>query len=137
GDLLLMDIGAEVCGYSADITRTYATAKPSKRQHQVYEAVLSVHDRALDLLKPGVDMKQYEAQVDALMAKQLKKLGLIDDVSNKRQLKKYYPHLASHFLGLDTHDAADYTAPLEPGMVLTVEPGIYIPEEGIGIRIED
>lgn len=136
-DLLLLDVGAEVCGYSADITRTYPVSTPTKRQRQVYEAVRTVHDQALKLLKPGVDMKQYESKVDALMAKQLKKLGLIQDATNKRQLKKYYPHLASHFLGLDTHDAADYTAPLEPGMVLTVEPGIYIPEEGIGIRIED
>lgn len=136
-DLLLMDVGAEVAGYSADITRTYATGRVSKRQRQVYESVKRVQAKAFKLLKPGVNMKEYEAEVDKIMAVELKKLGLIDDVGDKKKLKKYYPHLASHFLGLDTHDAADYTLPLAPGMVLTVEPGIYIPEENIGIRIED
>lgn len=137
GDLLLFDVGAEVCGYSADITRTFAYSAPSKRQLAVYAAVERVHHAALKLLKPGVDMKKYEAEVDKIMAKELLKLGLLDDVDDKKKLKKYYPHLASHFLGLDTHDAADYSKPLEPGMVLTVEPGIYIPEENIGVRIED
>ncbi len=136
-DLLLMDVGSEVCGYSADITRTYAISEPTRRQQAVYKSVERVHAAALKLLKPGVDMKKYEAEVDKIMAVELKKLGLIDDVSDKKKLKKYYPHLTSHFLGLDTHDAADYTRPLEAGMVLTVEPGIYIPEESIGIRVED
>ncbi len=137
GDLVLMDIGAEVMNYSADITRTYAPGRPTKRQRDVAKAVEFVHNESLQLLKPGTDMKQYEQQVDAIMARELKKLHLIDDISDKRQLKKYYPHLTSHFLGLDTHDAADYTMPLAPGMVLTVEPGIYIPEESIGYRLED
>lgn len=136
-DLLLLDVGAEVCGYSADITRTYAVTAPNKRQQAVYKSVERVHAMALKILKPGFDMKKYEVEVDKAMAVELKKLGLLDDVNDKKKLKKYYPHLASHFLGLDTHDAADYTRPLEPGMVLTVEPGIYIPEENIGIRIED
>lgn len=137
GELLLLDIGAEVMNYSADITRTYAVSRPTKRQRDVAAAVRRVQQEAFSLLKPGVDMKAYEQQVDVVMAKELKKLHLIEDVTDKKQLKKYYPHLTSHFLGLDTHDAADYTQPLAPGMVLTVEPGIYIPEESIGIRIED
>lgn len=137
GEFLLLDVGAEVCGYSADISRTYIVGKESKRQRQIYNSVLKIHESALKLLKPGVNMKEYEAEVDKLMAVELKKLNLIDDISDKKKLKKYYPHLTSHFLGLDTHDAADYTRPLEPGMVLTVEPGIYIPEENIGVRIED
>lgn len=137
GELLLLDVGSEVANYSADITRTYAFKKPSKRQTQVYEAVMSVREQAFDMLKPGLSMKAYEQQVDAMMAKELKKLQLISDVEDKKKLKKYYPHLTSHFLGLDTHDAADYERPLEPGMVLTVEPGIYIADENIGIRIED
>lgn len=137
GELLLLDVGAEVSNYSADITRTYATGRSTKRQRDVAAAVRRVHKEALRLLKPGVDMRTYEQQIDAFMAVQLKGLGLLEDVTDKRRLKKYYPHLASHFLGLDTHDAADYNRPLEPGMVLTVEPGIYIPEENIGIRIED
>lgn len=136
-ELLLLDVGAEVMGYSADITRTYAVSEPTKRQLEVFQAVMNVRAAAMELLKPGVDMKAYEQQVDKVMAGQLKKLGLIDDETDKKKLKKYYPHLTSHFLGLDTHDAADYQRPLEPGMVLTVEPGIYVSEENIGIRIED
>lgn len=137
GDLLLLDVGAEYAGYSADITRTFATEVPSKRQKQVYAAVKRVQAAAYRLLKPGVNIREYEAEVDRIMAGELQKLGLLDDIDDKKKLKKYYPHLASHFLGLDTHDAADYTQPLAPGMVLTVEPGIYIPEENLGIRIED
>lgn len=137
GQLLLLDVGAEVSNYSADITRTYSIGSPTKRQQEVYGAVKRVQDKAINLLKPGIDMKKYEAEVDTFMAKELKKLKLIDDITDKRKLKKYYPHLTSHFLGLDTHDSADYKNLLQPGMVLTVEPGIYIPEEGIGIRIED
>lgn len=136
-DLVLLDVGAEVQGYSADITRTYSTSTPSKRQIAVHKAVLSVQEQAFALLKPGIDMKKYEKTVDSIMAIELKKLGLLDDVNDKKRLKKYYPHLTSHFLGLDTHDAADYKQPLKAGMVLTVEPGIYIPDENIGVRIED
>lgn len=135
--LLLFDVGAEVHNYSADISRTYAYKNPTLRQKAVYSAVQRVQKAAFELIKPGVDMRKYEAKVDEIMALELKKLKLIDDVKDKKKLKKYYPHLTSHFLGLDTHDAADYALPLAPGMVLTVEPGIYIPEEQIGIRIED
>lgn len=137
GDLLLFDVGAEVGNYSADITRTYSAGKPTKRQRQVHAAVMRMHDAAMKRLKPGVNIREYEKQMDKLMARELKKLGLLDDLEDKKKLKKYYPHLASHFLGLDVHDAADYDRPLAPGMVLTVEPGIYIPEENIGIRVED
>jgi Xaa-Pro aminopeptidase len=135
--LLLLDVGAEYSNYSADISRTWALAKPSERQKAIFEAVASVQRSAFKLLKPGVKFREYEQQVDELMAKELKALGLLSDINDKKKLKKYYPHLASHFLGLDTHDAADYELPLEPGMVLTVEPGIYIPAEEIGVRIED
>ncbi len=140
GGFVLCDVGAEVKNYSADITRTFplgGAASLTKREKQVYHAVERVQKHAFGLLKPGVKVREYEAKVDAQMAKELKALGLLDDESDKKKLKKYYPHLASHFLGLDTHDAADYDLPLEPWMVLTVEPGIYIPEEGIGVRIED
>ena len=136
-ELLLFDVGAEMNNYSADISRTYSISTPTKRQQAVYDAVLRVQKQAMRLLKPGVHMREYEKQVDKIMAIELKKLGLITDTNDKKKLKKYYPHLTSHFLGLDTHDAADYDMPLEPGMVLTVEPGIYIPEESIGVRIED
>ncbi len=136
-DLLLLDVGAEYKNYSADISRTWARTKPTQRQQDVFSAVNKVQQAAFKLLKPGVTFKAYEQQVDELMAIELKALGLLSDVLDKKKLKKYYPHLASHFLGLDTHDAADYDMPLSPGMVLTVEPGIYIPEEKIGVRIED
>ncbi len=135
--LLLFDVGAEVMNYSADISRTYALAPPTARQAQLHGVVHRVQKAAFDLLRPGVMMRAYEQQVDEIMAKELLSIGLINDEHDKKKLKKYYPHLTSHFLGLDTHDAADYEMPLEPGMVLTVEPGVYIPEEGIGIRIED
>ncbi len=135
--LLLLDVGAEVENYSADITRTFALAKPTARQEAIYKAVMRVQQVAYDLLKPGATLRAYEQAVDEAMAKELQTLGLLDDIKDRKKLKKYYPHLTSHHLGLDTHDSADYERPLEPGMVLTVEPGIYIPEEGIGIRIED
>ena len=136
-DMLLLDVGAEYMNYSADISRTWARHKPIRRQEAVYNAVHAVQQAAFKLLKPGVTFRDYEQKVDDLMASELKELGLLNDIGDKKKLKKYYPHLASHFLGLDTHDAADYELPLTPGMVLTVEPGIYIPDEKIGIRIED
>lgn len=136
GDRLLIDFGAEVENYAADITRTYSVAKPSKRLQAVHEAVMTVHGFALELLKPGVMCKEYEKQVQNFMGEKLRELGLIKTI-NSDSVRKYYPHATSHFLGLDVHDAADYKAPLQAGMVLTVEPGIYIPEEGIGIRVED
>lgn len=136
-DLVLLDVGAEYANYSADISRTFAVEPPSRRQSEVHQAVMNVRSEAMNLLKPGTDMKQYEQAVDVIMAKELVKLKLLDDIKDRKRLKKYYPHLTSHFLGLDTHDAADYKQPLQPGMVLTVEPGIYIPEESIGVRVED
>jgi len=135
--IVLFDVGAEVENYSADISRTYAVGKATPRQKAVYKAVKEVQEYAMSLLKPGVLMKEYEGKVDLFMAKQLKKLNILDDITDKKRLKKYYPHLTSHFLGLDVHDSADYEMPLALNMVLTVEPGIYIPEESIGIRIED
>jgi Xaa-Pro aminopeptidase len=133
--MLLLDIGLKYNGYSADITRTISFA-PTKRQQSVYNAVVLVQDYALSILKPGVTMKAYEEDVQQYMGEQLQSLGLINAVS-KETVREFYPHATSHFLGIDTHDAADYERPLEPGMVLTVEPGIYIKSEKIGIRLED
>jgi len=134
--LLLMDVGAEVEHYGADITRTYAIAKPSKRIRTVYDAVKDIQQYALGLLKPGLMIKTYEHKTLHYTGEKLRELGLIK-VINKESVHKFCPHSVSHFLGLDVHDAGDYERPLENGMVLTVEPGIYIPEEKIGIRIED
>ncbi len=134
--LLLLDVGAEVGHYAADITRTLSLSKPSKRQSAVHAAVLDVQSFAMGLLKPGILFKDYEAQVHQYLGEKLCELGLIKTIS-QTGVQKYYPHGTSHFLGLDVHDAGDYSKPLEADMVLTVEPGIYIPEEGIGVRIED
>jgi len=136
GELVVMDVGAEVEHYAADISRTIAIGEPSKRQQVVFDAVVDVQEYAMSLIKPGVIIKEYEQQVEQFMGEKLRTLGLIKTVDHSAT-RAYYPHATSHFMGLNVHDAGDYHAPLAPGMVLTVEPGIYIPEEGIGIRIED
>jgi Xaa-Pro aminopeptidase len=136
GSLLLLDVGAEVHNYAADITRTYAVGQATKRQQQVFDAVIAVQEFATSSLRIGMDMRQYEESVVQFMGEKLRELGLIKSIEDET-VRRYYPHATSHFLGLDVHDIADYERPLEAGTVLTVEPGIYIPEEGIGIRIED
>ncbi|HEX8762317.1 MAG TPA: Xaa-Pro aminopeptidase [Candidatus Saccharimonadales bacterium] len=137
GELLVLDVGASVDFYAADITRTVALGgNPSRRQQQVYDAVKEVQDYAFSLLKPGVILRDYEKQIEAFMGEKLRELGLIKTIEHDR-VRHFYPHSTSHFLGLDTHDGGDYDHPLEPGVVMTVEPGIYIPDEEIGIRIED
>jgi Xaa-Pro aminopeptidase len=135
-ELLIMDIGAEVEHYAADITRTISLSQPSKRQRTVHAAVYDVQQYAMGLLKPGVLLHEYELLVEQYMGEKLRELGLIKSISHDA-VRAYYPHATSHYLGLNVHDAGEYDRPLEPGVVVTVEPGIYIPEEGIGIRIED
>lgn len=135
--MILLDIGAEVEYYSSDISRTLSiNHKPTRRQRQVYEAVADVQDYAFSLVKPGISIKDMETKIEHYMGEKLRVLGLINSI-DKESVRKYYPHGTSHFLGLDTHDVGFYDKPLEPGMVITVEPGIYIPEENIGVRIED
>ena len=135
-ELVVLDVGAEVSHYAADITRTVISGAPSARQQAVYDAVLSVQNYAFSLLKPGVTFQDYEEKIMAYMGEKLRELGLIKTI-NEESVRQYFPHATSHFLGLNTHDVGDYERPLEPGVVMTVEPGIYIPEEGIGVRIED
>lgn len=136
-DLLTVDVGAEVEHYSADITRTFSPGKnPTKRQKAVHAAVEAVQDYAFSLLKPGVLIKENEVKIEQYMGEKLRELGLIKTIDHDN-VRKYFPHATSHFLGLDAHDSGDYRRPLEAGMVITVEPGIYIPEEGLGVRIED
>jgi len=135
-ELMVLDVGADVSNYAADITRTVAIGEPSRRQQAVFDAVCEVQTYALDLLKPGVIMLDYEKEVETFMGEKLRELGLIKTIDHEA-VRHYYPHATSHFLGLDPHDVGDYKMALEPGMVLTCEPGIYIPGEGIGIRIED
>lgn len=136
-ELVVLDVGATVSGYAADITRTVSlNGKPSRRQEQVFAAVHEVQEHALGLLKPGIILKEYEKQIEQFMGEKLRELGLIKTIS-KETVRQYFPHATSHFLGLDVHDVGEYDHPLEPNMVLTVEPGIYISEESIGVRIED
>lgn len=137
GAFVLLDIGAEVENYSADISRTYKLNKHfTDREQAVYQAVSYIHHAASELLRPGITWQEHMKAVDKITGEELKKLKLI--TTNKREhVRPYFPHAVSHSLGLDTHDVCDYSQPIEEGMVLTVEPGIYIPNEGIGIRIED
>lgn len=133
--LLLCDVGVQHDYYTADITRTYpVSGKFTKRQKSVYEEVLSIQKKIIKMIKPEVSLKQLNDKTNELMIDALKRLKLIKDES---ELRKYYMHSISHFLGMDAHDLGGRTRELEPGNVITVEPGIYIPEEGIGIRIED
>jgi Xaa-Pro aminopeptidase len=137
GDLVIIDSGAEVEHYAADITRTVIpNGKPSARQAAVYAAVLDVQQFALGLLKPGTVLKDYEKQVHEYMGKKLQELELITEAT-PAAIRKFYPHGTSHFIGLNVHDAGEYDKPLPAGAVVSCEPGIYIPEEGIGVRIED
>ncbi len=134
-NFLLLDVAAKYSSYCADVTRTVVSA-PSKRQQNIYEAVLSVQEYAISLLKPGVLLEDYEQKVHEFMGEKLRELGLLKTIS-KETVGQFYPHSTSHFLGIDPHDAGDYKSALQPGMVLTVEPGIYVNEENIGVRIED
>ena len=142
GDLVLIDFGAEYANYAADVTRTVpVSGEFSKRQKQVYNAVLNVQKAAIKLLMPGITLDEYHKEVGQRMESELIRLGLLDSNLVKKQsdddplFKKYFPHGTSHYLGLDVHDYGDKYRPLEPGMVLTCEPGIYIRDEAIGIRI--
>lgn len=132
---LLFDVALNAGNYSADITRSVVKS-PSKRHAQLYEAVLSVQSFAISLLKPGAIMATYEEAVTQYMGEKLRELGLISTI-DKESVRAYYPHSTSHFLGLDVHDVGNYDIPLQPGMVLTVEPGIYIDDEANAVRLED
>jgi Xaa-Pro aminopeptidase len=143
GELVLMDVGAEYGFYAADISRTYPSGGEfSARQRAVYEAVHRLQQFAMSLLKPGVLYQDYETSIGVEYLRELVGLGLItakEATSSKSAelVREHYPHRTSHFLGLDVHDVGDYSVPLAEGMVLTVEPGIYLPDESIGVRIED
>ena len=136
GELLLMDVGAEVEHYAADITRTVCLGAVSPRQRAVHDAVLDVQQYAMQLLKPGILLREYEKQVEQYMGTKLLELELITEATHDA-VRTYFPHATSHYLGLNVHDTGDYDQPLVPGVVVTVEPGIYIPDESIGVRIED
>lgn len=144
GELVLMDFGAEYGGYCADLTRTVpVNGRFTRRQKEVYNACLHLHRYAASILKPGVTIAGYTEKVGEEASKQFLKIGLLNkaDIKNEdrenRAYRKYLYHGISHHLGLDVHDIGTRTEPVQAGMVFTVEPGIYIEEEQMGIRIEN
>lgn len=137
GDLVLVDAGAVSGGYAADITRTYAVGAITERQACVHKVVEDAHYKIINLIKPGYSLKSYIESVDVIMKEALQSLGLLADMADDKTYRKYFPHAISHGLGIDVHESLGGYEVFMPGMVLTVEPGIYIPEEGIGVRIED
>lgn len=144
GDILLLDVAAEYANYASDLTRCLpVNGQFTPRQKAVYNAVLRVHKQAVQMLKPGNTIKKVNEDVGLLVEKELVELGLIttDDIRNQNPAwpayKKYFMHGTSHFMGLDVHDVGYFNEPIQPGMVFTCEPGIYIREENLGIRIEN
>jgi Xaa-Pro aminopeptidase len=144
GELILMDFGAAYGGYNADLTRTVpVNGKFTKRQKEVYNACLHLHDYAKSILKPGISILKYTDKVGEEATKQFLKIGLLTKADIKNEdptnpaYRKYLYHGISHHLGIDVHDLGTRTAPIQAGMVFTVEPGIYIKEEGMGVRIEN
>ncbi len=144
GDLVLIDFGAEYANYASDVTRTLpVNGKFSKRQKEVYNAVLKIQKAAIQMLKPGNTLEKYQKDVARLMQAELIRLGVLKKAEVKKQsedsplYKKFFPHGTSHHLGLDVHDYGDRYRKFESGMVFTCEPGIYVRDEAIGVRIEN
>ena len=144
GELVLMDFGAEYGGYNADLTRTVpVNGKFSRRQKTIYNACLHLHGYAKSLLKPGISIVDYTEKIGEEATQRFLKIGLLKKTAVKnedpenRAYRKYLYHGISHHLGLDVHDLGTRTEPLKVGMLLTVEPGIYIEEERMGVRIEN
>jgi len=144
GEVILIDVGAEYANYASDMTRCIpVNGKFTKRQKEVYNSVLFVLKEATKLLRPGMTFEKYNEEVGRLMTEELLKLKLLtkEDIQKqtpeKPAYKKYFMHGTSHFLGLDVHDVGFFYEPMQAGMVLTCEPGIYIPEENLGIRLEN
>lgn len=144
GELVLLDVAAEYAGWASDLTRTVpVNGKFTKRQREVYDAVLRVFRGADDILRPGITPMDYQNQTVEMMERELVDLGLFTAKEAKEQgpdkplLKKYYPHSTSHHMGLDVHDVAPPHEVVAEGMVFTIEPGIYIREEGFGVRLEN
>lgn len=135
--ILLMDIGARLDGYAADISRSYIVGRATARQQEVHAAVETAHRQIIKLLRPGLSVVEYYGSVDVIMKKALLELGLISSLDDEDKYRHYFPHAIGHGLGIDVHDSLGRFSEFMPGMVITVEPGIYIPEEAIGVRIED
>ncbi len=146
GNLVLFDVGVEVQGYTSDISRMVQIGTMSDRQHEIHEAVKDVQAKAIQLMKPGIKFDEFERQAAEIVVYKLIELGIFESVDEATTLegdlqwpayRRYFNHMTSHYLGLDGHDVGARDAEFVPGMVLTCEPGIYVAEEGIGVRIED
>ncbi len=134
--LLLIDAAATSNHYTADITRTYEIGRITDRQRQIRQAVAEAQVEAFNFLKPGETIRGLEMHIEQYLGQKMNQLGLINTML-RQDIRKYYPHGISHHLGIDVHDSCDYEMPLEPGAIITVEPGIYTQEEGIGARLEE
>jgi len=139
-----MDVAAEYANYKSDMTRTVPiNGKFTKRQREIYNAVLNVKNEATDILRPGISINDYHKEVAKIMESELIKIKLIDKDDVRKQdpgnplYKKYFMHGTSHHIGLDVHDVGNFHININPGNVFTVEPGIYVREEKIGVRLED
>ena len=145
GEMLLMDVAAEYANWNADMTRTVpVNGRYTARQRAVYDSVLSVFRQANEILRPGITPKDYQHQVRQFMEIELIGLGLLDAKEAKEQdreklplVNQYFMHGTSHHLGLDVHDVGPFNEPVREGMVFTIEPGIYIPDENLGVRLEN
>jgi len=136
GDIVLLDVGGQYSGYASDITRTIpSNGKFTPRQREIYEIVLGAQNAALEALKPGMTL--YGPPATSLQKIAMDYIDSHGKDKEGRSLGRYYIHGLSHHVGLDVHDSSGLPRPLEPGMVITIEPGIYIPEENLGVRIED
>lgn len=137
GTFVMLDVGAKVAGYPADLTRTYAIGKPTKRMIAVHDAVRTAQQEIISLLKPGLSIVEYHKNADEIVKRAMVDLKIIDSTSDESNYRRYMAHAISHGLGVDVHDALGKPTEFQPGMVLTVEPGMYLQDEGIGVRIED
>jgi Xaa-Pro aminopeptidase len=136
-ETILIDVGARLNGYMAGVARTYVYGEPTRRQRAVHEALRQAHAQIIALLGPNLAVDQYQREVDAIMQDTLISLGLMSSRDDSDSYRRYFPHAISHGIGVDVHDSLGAPHFFQPNMVLTVEPGIYIPEEKIGMRLED
>lgn len=135
--MTILDVGAEVSNYAADIARTVMAGEPTKRQQALYDAVCEAQDYAFSLIKPGVIHKEYEQESARFIGAKLQELGVIKDAKDMEAVRTHFPHMTSHFVGLEPHDVGDYGRAMQVGSVMVVEPGMYIFDEGLGCRLED
>lgn len=137
GSFIMMDVGAAVGRYSADITRTYAFGKPTKRMQLIHEAVERAQREIVSLIKPGLSFNEYYAKSDKIIKNEMIQLGIITSLDDDNGYRRHMPHALGHGLGVDLHDTPGMSGVFQPNMIVTVEPGIYLKDEGIGVRIED